>query len=217
MVDSRPTRRELIALVALGFGGWGVSQVLQRTAPIGRDVSGNGTAQALVHDTAAPSEGPMDADLTVVAFNDYQCPACRRASPELEAAFTADAGVRLIYKEWPIFGVASERAARVALAADRQGIYSEVHRALMRASPDLEQSSIRSIVARSGGSWDLISRDLRDRQTDLDVQLAKTGGQAFALGLSGTPAFLIGSLLVVGALDRTEFGKAFQRARLLQK
>ena len=166
-----------------------------------------------MEDADAPFEGPVEADLTVVIFTDYQCPACRRASPELDAAYTADSHVRLIYKEWPIFGAASEQAARVALAANRQGIYPKVHRALMRAPAGLEEESLRGIIEQAEGDWALLTRDLRTHRETMDHMLSKTSAQAFALGLGGTPAFLIGSLLVVGAIDEAEFREAFVSAR----
>jgi protein-disulfide isomerase len=43
--------------------------------------------------------------------------------------------------------------------------------------------------------------------------LARNGAQAFALGLGGTPGYLIGSILVRGALREAEFTRAFTEAR----
>ena len=111
----------MASLARPGLVDWSASQLLQRTAPLGRDVSSNGTARTLIGDAEAPTDGPADADLIVVIFTDYQCPACRRASPELDAAYASDSHVRLIHKKWPIFGAASEQAARVALTANRPG------------------------------------------------------------------------------------------------
>jgi protein-disulfide isomerase len=41
--------------------------------------------------------------------------------PALEEAVQRDGKVRVIYKDWPIFGPPSERAASVALACAEQG------------------------------------------------------------------------------------------------
>ncbi len=213
MRRNRLSRRHAAQLIALTFGAVGVSYVLRQSAPLGRDVSHSPTARALLATKQGPIKGPPDADLTVVVFNDYQCPACRVASAALDEAFSADKNVRVVYREWPIFGPSSERAARVALAADGQGIYPEVHRGLMRASPPLDEQTLRSVVEQAGGRWDVLKRDLNTRQQAIDRTLAQTGVDAFFLELSGTPAYLIGNLLVTGALTAEEFGEAFELAR----
>src|SRR5690606_18407885 len=93
-----------------------------------------------------------NADLTVVMFTDYQCPACRKADPALRAALARDGNVRVVYKDWPVFGERSEYAAKVALAAHRQGIYCAVHHALMNA-PSLDHAALREVIVRAGGDW----------------------------------------------------------------
>lgn len=187
--------------------------VFRRTAPLGRDVSGNEVAQWLLRGRGAPREGPADADVTVVVFTDYQCPACRKAEPQLRMAFEDDRKVAIVYKDWPIFGPVSQRAARVALAADRQSIYPQVHHALMRERRLLEPPVLRDVIERAGGRWDRIERDLTDHGRAIDAALAQTRREAFLLGISGTPAFLIGPSLIEGALDRSEFRRAFRAAR----
>jgi len=206
-------RRQLFQLSAAVAAGVGVGFVLRRTAPLGRDVSGNEVAQWLLRGRGAPREGPADADVTAVIFTDYQCPACRAAEPQLRMALEDDRNVALIYKDWPIFGPVSRRAARVALAADRQSIYPQVHHALMSERRLLEPAVLREVIERVGGRWDRVEQDLQDYGREIDEMLAQTTREAFSLGIAGTPAFLIGSSLIVGALDRKEFLRAFRAAR----
>lgn len=207
------TRRQILQLsgvVALGFG---VSVILRKTAPLGRDVSGSDVAQSLLREQDAPRDGPPNADVTVAVFTDYQCPACRMAEPQLRMAFEEDRKVAIIYKDWPIFGPVSQRAARVALAANRQSIYAAVHHALMSERRLLEPAVLRDVIERSGGRWDQVERDLKDHAREIDSMMAQTAREAFALGIAGTPAFLIGPSLIEGALDRQEFLRAFRSAR----
>lgn len=152
------------------------------------------------------------ADLTVVVFTDYRCPACRAAEPALSRAITHDGDVRVIYRDWPIFGERSERAARIALAADRQDIYLPVHRALMR-SRAFDDGALRKIVEEAGGSWWQVQSDLARHGSAIAAQLARNSQDAFGLGLRGTPGYLIGPLLVEGALTESEFLRAFDEAR----
>jgi len=207
------TRRQLLQLSGVVTIGFGASFILRKTAPLGRDVSGSDVAQSVLREQGAPREGPSNADVTVAVFTDYQCPACRMAEPQLRMAFEEDRNVAVIYKDWPIFGPMSQRAARVALAADRQSIYPQVHHALMSERRVLESAVLREVIERAGGRWDRIEQDLKDHAREIDAMMAQTAREAFALGVAGTPAFLIGPSLIEGALDRQEFLRAFRAAR----
>ncbi|WP_082718718.1 MULTISPECIES: thioredoxin domain-containing protein [unclassified Sphingobium] len=174
----RLSRRELLQLGGLVAAGYGVSVFLQATAPLGRDMSTNSQAQALLRNPGGPTEGPDDADLRVVIFTDYQCPACRKAAPDLDAAFREDGRVQLAYKDWPIFGALSEQAARVALAAHYQGIYPPIHHALMRERRQLERNVLELVVQQAGGRWDRIERDLNPHSPSKSLILL-SGSQYF--------------------------------------
>nr|WP_241233695.1 DsbA family protein [Altericroceibacterium xinjiangense] len=145
-------------------------------------------------------------------FTDYQCSACRKADPALRRAVARDGNVRVVYKDWPILGERSERAATVALAAHRQGIYPSVHRQLMK-SPSLDDTALRNAVEGAGGDWEQVEADLLTHGPAIANQLAANRLDAFALVLQGTPSYLIGPLLVEGALTEREFLRAFEQAR----
>jgi protein-disulfide isomerase len=120
--------------------------------------------------------------------------------------------VRVVYKDWPIFGERSERAAKVALAAHRQDIYPILHHRLMR-SPSFDDAAVRDAVETAGGNWQQLQSDLITHEAAIDNQLLANSRDAFALGLQGTPGYLIGPLLVQGALTEREFLRAFEQAR----
>lgn len=208
------SRREVFQLGAVVAVGWGAAQLFQRAAPIGVDASGNRTAQKLLLDQDSPRHDVADADLTVVVFTDYQCPACRRAAPELDAAVRRDGRVRVIFKDWPIFGPVSEQAARVAIASARQGIYPALHLRLMAERLRLDDDVLKASVEAAGGDWAQLARDLAVHRTAIDRSLVRNGADAFGLGLEGTPAYLIGTTLVVGGLDEGDFIRAFAQARV---
>lgn len=207
-------RKQLLQLLIVIFIGWGVSHVLQRTAPVGRDVSSNQTARALLQDRISPSREVKQPTLTLVVFTDYQCPACKLANPAMEAAIANDGHVRVVYKDWPIFGALSEQAARIAIAANRQGIYPAVHHHLMKERRRLDEPVLREAVEQSGGSnWAQIQRDLQLHAAEIDQQINLNRGNAFALGIAGTPAYLAGRILVSGAIDEVGFARAFAIGR----
>ncbi|MFS0772491.1 DsbA family protein [Sphingomonas sp. 1P08PE] len=207
------TLRTVMLMLALVVAGWGVGQLVQRAMPIGRDLSGDPAARAIIADRASPREAAGGADLVMVVFTDYRCPACRTAAPAMEAAVRADGRVTLIYKDWPIFGAPSVAAARVALATVPQGLYGAVHRALMAERRPLNDAVLIDVVVQAGGDADRLRRDLARHGAAIDAQLTTNARQAAALGLPGTPAYLIGPVLVVGALDADGFARAFAAAR----
>lgn len=206
------TRRELLVLVVLVLLGAAASYWLARSAPLGRDVRDSALAARIAEDAVSPALSRGAADLTIVLFTDYRCPACRSADGAMRRAVARDGRVRLVYRDWPIFGEPSERAARVALAAHHQGIYPAVHHALMR-SQRFDDAALRNAVEQAGGSWQQVQSDLVRHGPWIAKQLARSSRDAFALGLKGTPGYLIGPILVEGALSEQEFLRAFAQAR----
>ncbi len=130
----------------------------------------------------------------------------------MKRAVAKDGKVRVVYKDWPIFGPASERAAEVAIASDFQHIYPLVHDRLMTGRVDGDVA-LRAAVELSGGDWRQLQRDLARNKTVIDAQLGRIRLQAFQLGLGGTPGYLIGPILVRGAMSEREFTRIFKQAR----
>ncbi|MHA6718999.1 DsbA family protein [Sphingomonas sp. RS6] len=209
-------RRDVAMLIAVGAGGYAASRLLRGTAPIGRDVSASGPAMAILGDRDVPAIGPADAGLTIVAFSDFQCPACRAAEPALRDACARDGRARLVFREWPVFGPRSEAAARVALAAIRQNRYDAVHRALMAERRPLDPPVLRAAVEGAGADWATIVADMEQHRADIERVLRNTAATAFAIGLPGTPGYMFGPLLVTGAQSLAGFRRALDEGRALQ-
>ncbi len=211
-MSKRITLTILGGLILLGFVA---SYLLRTTRPVGRYVGDSPAAVQISDDRRSPVVTTGAANLTVVVFTDYRCPACRKADPAFRSAVAADGNLRVVYKDWPIFGEVSQRAAEVALAAHRQGIYSQVHHALMRA-PSVDQAAMRRAVENAGGNWGLLQEDLARHAPAIAGDLASNATEAFSLGLAGTPGYLIGPYLVEGALTESQFRRAFAQARAAQ-
>ena len=205
-------RNELLQLLAALAVGASVSSLLKTHRLVGESVGGNSLALAVRNDRSSPTDGNPVADLTLIVFTDYRCPGCRAAFPAMERAVTKDRKVRVVYKDWPIFGEASERAAEVALASDFQKIYPLVHARLMTGRTDSD-IALKVAVERSGGDWRKLQYDLASNRGQIIAELEHNRMQAFGLGLGGTPGYLIGPILVRGALNETEFTRVFKRAR----
>ena len=186
--------------------------LLRDQRSLGQNVGDNLLARAVREDRSSPAEDNPAADLSLIVFTDYRCPACRAAHPAMKRAVATDRKVRIVYKDWPVFGAASERAARIAIASSFQGIYPLVHDRLMSGRADSEDA-LRNAVQQSGGDWRRLQGDLASKQTLISAELARNRRQAFELGLPGTPGYLIGPILVRGALTEAEFTRVFRAAR----
>jgi protein-disulfide isomerase len=205
-------RHIALSLLALAIGAIVQPALADTAAAVAPDP--DLTHQALLNDPATPTGGNTAGDVTIVAFFDYNCPYCMKSEPELEKLLQVDRGVRVVYKDWPIFGANSTYAARVALAAQWQGKYIAVHNALLGTHrAKTSQSAIRSIAAEAGADMAQLDRDMAAHATQIDAVLARTEKQADKLQLPGTPVFLIGPYLVESALDLDGFQREVAAAR----
>ena len=210
---SAPSRRAWIALAAVVALGVAVSAVLQWLPKEGRRLTLTPVVSSVLNDPGSPRAGPANPDVTVVVFTDYQCPICKANDPALSRLLAADARVAVIYKDWPIRGALSDLAARTALAAARQGRYRAVHDALRAVRGPLSPERIAAVAAAAGADPIRLAADQRDHAREIDAQLARHRLQAFSLGLSGTPGYLVGPYLIEGGLGDRRLAHAVARAR----
>lgn len=95
-------------------------------------------AALLAAPPAAPPAGSEHPQVTIVEYFDYNCPGCRELDPRLRKLLAADRKVRLVRKDWAIFGDGSVYAAYASYAAAREGRYQAAHEALMTSRKDLD-------------------------------------------------------------------------------
>lgn len=164
-------------------------------------------------DPAAPKVAPKGFDVTVVTYSDYQCPFCRKMHPALEKLMENDTKVRIVYRDWPIFGAPSIEAAKLAIASQWQGKHKEFDNALMQIQGKLSSEKIRAAADKAGVDWTRLQSDLDKHSDEIDGVLGRTSQQAAMMGLSGTPAVLIGPYMVPGALNYDQLVKAVELAR----
>ena len=162
--------------------------------------------EAILNDPATPVAGDPAGDVTIVAFMDYNCPFCKKSSPDLEKFVDDDGKVRLVYKDWPILTNASVTGAHLALAANYQGKYRQAHVAMMSVrGQKVDEASLRAAVKGAGIDMALLDADLKAHDADISALLKRNMSEADSLGLEATPVFLIGPFKVAKALDYDEF------------
>ena len=154
-----------------------------------------------------PVGGNPEGDLTIVEFFDYNCGYCKRASSTLTSLIKKNPNLRVVYKEWPILSPSSETAARVALAVNLlfPERYEELHVAFMNSSSLGNDRAVWAVVDKLKLDRQAIEAKLTDPA--VEQHLLDTTAQARALGISGTPAFIIGTEVIKGALPEREIQK----------
>lgn len=169
--------------------------------------------KAVIDDPVAPKRVGSAYDVTVVEFFDYNCPYCRRMEPVLNALVAADPKVRIVYRDWPIFGPASREASRAAIASQWQGKHAAFHQTLMTSPGRLDNAGVKAAAARAKVDWPRLQRDLKTRGAEIDALLARTNAIAEAIGFNGTPALIVGSQVVAGAVDLPTLRRLVATAR----
>lgn len=194
---------------ALGLGA-----VMPLSQPVlGQAADGGLSRDSVLRDPEIPALGNPNGDVTIVEYFDYQCPYCKKVDPELMRVAQEDGKVRVVFKDWPIFGGASTYAAKMALASKYQNKYPEAHKALISAKSKLTEADVRDLLEKAGIDVARTTADLQANQIAIDGLLARNNAQAEAFGFQGTPAFIVGTFRVPGVLDAAGFKQAISDAR----
>ncbi|MEU0373978.1 DsbA family protein [Streptomyces sp. NPDC006283] len=163
--------------------------------------------------------GRADAPVVMVEYADFQCGYCgkfaRDTEPELMKKYVDDGTLRIEWRNFPIFGEPSESAARAAWAAGQQGRFWQFHAAAY-AEGAKERGFGKdrlTVLAREAGVGDL-DRFARDLESDAARQaVTKDQEEAYGLGATSTPSFLINGRPIAGAQPIETFTEAIEAAK----
>ena len=162
-------------------------------------------------DPADPVAGNPAAAVTLVEFYDTRCPYCRRLMGVTDELLRTDPSIRIVFKDLPILGPASQLESLALLAAQRQGGYLRLQAAVMRASTPPTRDTLRAEAERQGLDGAALLRDMDDpaikARLDANVALAQQ------IGLQGTPAMVIGTRLIPGAVGLEDLRAAVAGVR----
>lgn len=158
-----------------------------------------------------PATGNPKGDVTVVEFFDYNCPYCKKVFEYMTELEEEDPNLRVVWKEFPILGPVSRYAAQVATAADRQGKYMTFHTAAMSGPRLVSKEQVLKLAAKAGLDMAQLEKDLKDPA--VDVYLDETIELARALGITGTPGFVVGQEIVSGAIGKDDMKSVIEFTR----
>lgn len=172
------------------------------------------TASALLFEGDDIILGNPEGDVAMVEFFDYNCGFCKRALDDIHAMVRADPNLKVILKDFPVLGPGSLEAARIALAAKNQlspEQAGEFHVRLMETRGQVNGERATSLAREMGLD---VARLEADANSDAVRSVLATNFQlADDLGLTGTPAWVIGDQVVSGAVGQERLGAAVMNVR----
>ncbi|RYH10926.1 DsbA family protein [Tropicimonas sp. IMCC6043] len=161
-----------------------------------------GSLEDLFDGTPAPGVVP------VASFSDYNCAYCRvltKMLPEID-------GIDITWHELPLLGARSVMAAKVAIAADMQGAYMPMHARLMRSGYRIDAAWLHRAADELGLDGARLVADMEG--PEVADRLERSAGVAALFGIYGTPALVVGHVLVLGNIDRADLNRLIEQERL---
>jgi protein-disulfide isomerase len=161
-----------------------------------------GNAEALFNSSRQVVLGNAKGDVTMVEFFDYNCGFCKKALADMMDLLKDDAKLRIVLKEFPVLGPGSVEAAKVAVAVrmqDKAGKkYLDFHQKLLGGRGQADKARALAVAKEVGMDMARLDKDLASDEVkvsiDESLKLAET------LGLNGTPSYIIGTDVVIGAV-----------------
>lgn len=153
--------------------------------------------------------GNPNGNETVVEFFDYNCAFCKRAMPDMFSLLKTYPNLKFVLKEFPVLGPGSVEAAHVAVAARMQDPtgkkYVEFHQKLLGGRGPADKARALAVAKEVGFDMTRLEKDMNSDEvkTTIDENMKL----ADALGVSGTPSYVVGDEVVVGAVGLDELQK----------
>ena len=145
--------------------------------------------------------GNPKANATLVEFFDYNCHFCKGALPDIAKLIKTDPNLKLVLKDFPVLGPGSVEAAKVASAARNQlpgDKFWAFHSKLLAMRGPIGKTEALAVAKELGLDMDKLARDMQS--PEIKAGLDETMQLADALQVNGTPTFVVGQDVVVGAV-----------------
>ena len=152
--------------------------------------------------------GNPNGSKVLVKFTDYGCTYCRQSIAETDRMVAEDPELKIVVREWPIFD-GSEAAARMALAAAKQGKYSAFYHAMFEQGPPSDATIARA--AQIAG-LDMAAAQAFIASDEATAEIANTMVLARTLGFSGTPSWVAGDQVIEGLVPAERLAEALDAA-----
>ncbi|OYU90832.1 MAG: disulfide bond formation protein DsbA [Bradyrhizobiaceae bacterium PARB1] len=146
--------------------------------------------------------GNKDGDVTFVEFFDYNCGYCKRAMEDMVTIMKADPKLKVVLKEFPVLGPGSVEAAQVAVAVRMQDPtgkkYLDFHQKLLGGRGQADKA--RSLAAAKEAGLDMAKIEKDMASPEVRATIEENFKLAESMGMNGTPSYVIGDQVVIGAV-----------------
>jgi protein-disulfide isomerase len=159
--------------------------------------------------------GNPKGDVTLVEFFDYNCGYCKRALSDLQDLLKGDPNLRVVLRDFPVLNEGSMQAAQVAIALKMQEKdpkkYFDFHQKLLSGRGAADKAKAMAVAKEIGADMARLEKDMAS--PEVKATLEETFKLAEPLGLNGTPSYVVGQNVVVGAVGASELKSKINTAR----
>jgi protein-disulfide isomerase len=159
--------------------------------------------------------GNKDGDVTFVEFFDYNCGYCKRAMADMLDLMKADPKLKVVLKEFPVLSQGSVEAAQVAVAVRMQDPtgkkYLDFHQKLLGGRGAADKARALAVAKDAGLDMAKLEKDLTS--PEVKATLEENLKVAESLGMNGTPSYVIGKQVVIGAVGAEALREKISTAR----
>ena len=159
--------------------------------------------------------GNKDGDVTFVEFFDYNCGYCKRAMADMLDLLKSDPKLKVVLKEFPVLSQGSVEAAQVAVAARMQDPtgkkYLDFHQKLLGGRGPADKARAMAAAKDAGFDTAKLEKDMASPEAKATIE--ENFKLAEAMGMNGTPSYVIGKQIVVGAVGLEGLKEKISTAR----
>jgi len=172
-------------------------------------------AETIFNSPRGVTVGNRGGDVTFVEFFDYNCGYCKRAMSDMLDLMKADPKLKVVLKEFPVLGPGSVEAAQVAVAVRMQDPsgkkYLDFHQKLLGGRGQADKA--RALAAAKDAGLDMARLEKDLASPEVKATLDENYRLAESMGLNGTPSYVIGDQVVVGAVGLDGLSHKINEAR----
>ncbi|PLX36711.1 MAG: disulfide bond formation protein DsbA [Hyphomicrobiales bacterium] len=144
--------------------------------------------------------GNPKGDVTLVEFFDYNCGYCKRAFKDMVRLLHEDSNLRIVLKEFPVLGQGSAEAAQVAIAVKMtdEAKYAAFHQEMLTMKGRADRAASLKAAEKAGLDIDAVTKNMESDEVSATIE--EVYAMANDLGLTGTPSYVVGNEVLVGAV-----------------
>jgi len=157
-------------------------------------------AETIYNSPRGVTLGNKDGDVTFVEFFDYNCGYCKRAMADMLDLLKNDPKLKVVLKEFPVLSEGSVEAAKVAIAVRMQdpNKYLEFHQKLLGGRGPADKARAMAAAKDVGLDMARIEKDLAS--PEIKATINENVKLAEDMDMNGTPSYVIGKQIVIGAV-----------------